>query len=87
MCPDGKSIIAGKKVTGYLDEIEPEGLLDIVPFSLEQEMSKISQYDKGDLSKKAHAVWADEQIITSRDPFSSELMDEELVKALEKKSK
>jgi putative intracellular protease/amidase len=81
---DGKSIIAGMKVTGYPDEIEPEGLLDILPFSLEQEMAKISQYDKGDLSKKAHAVWANDQIITSRDPFSSELMGEELVKALGK---
>jgi putative intracellular protease/amidase len=83
--PDGKSIIAGKKVTGYPDEIEPEGLLDILPFSLEQEMTKISQYEKGDLSKQGHAVWADDQIITSRDPFSSELIGEELVKALAKK--
>ncbi|MCP8615277.1 type 1 glutamine amidotransferase domain-containing protein [Salirhabdus salicampi] len=86
MRPDGKSIIAGKKVTGYPDEIEPEGLLDILPFSLEQEMSKIAKYDKGDLNEKAHAVWGDEQIITSRDPFSSELMGEELVKALKKKN-
>ncbi|EDL66462.1 type 1 glutamine amidotransferase domain-containing protein [Bacillus sp. SG-1] len=83
--PDGKSIIEGKKVTGYPDEIEPEGLLDILPFSLEQEMTKVAHYDKGDLNEKAHAVWADDQIITSRDPFSSELMGEELVKALENK--
>lgn len=83
--PDGKSIIAGKKVTGYPDEIEPEGLLDILPFSLEQEMTKIAQYDKGDLNQKAHAVWADDQIVTSRDPFSSDLMGEELVKALKQK--
>lgn len=79
---DGTSLIAGKKVTGYPDEIEPEGLLDILPFSLEQELSKTADYDKGSLEKKAHAVWADEQIVTSRDPFSSELMGEELVKAL-----
>lgn len=85
--PDGKSIIEGKKVTGYPDEIEPEGLLDILPFSLEQEMMKIAQYDKGDLKQKAYAVWADEQIVTSRDPFSSELMGEELVNALEKRNK
>ncbi|KKB35020.1 ThiJ/PfpI family protein [Bacillus thermotolerans] len=85
--PDGKSIIAGKKVTGYPDEIEPEGLLDILPFSLEQEMTKIASYDKGDLNERAYAVWADEQIVTSRDPFSSELMGEELVKALEKRNK
>lgn len=85
--PDGKSIISGKKVTGYPDEIEPESLLDILPFSLEQEMRQIAVYDKGDLSKKGYAVWADEQIVTSRDPFSSELMGEELVKALNKKAK
>ncbi|WP_088034248.1 type 1 glutamine amidotransferase domain-containing protein [Evansella clarkii] len=84
--PDGKSIIDGKKVTGYPDEIEPEGLLDnILPFSLEQELSKTADYDKGDLNENAHAVWADDQIVTSRDPFSSELMGEELVKALEKR--
>ncbi|NHM30824.1 type 1 glutamine amidotransferase domain-containing protein [Neobacillus terrae] len=83
--PDGKSIIAGKEVTGYPNEIEPEGLLDILPFSLENELTKIAIYDKGDLSKKGHAVWAEEQIVTSRDPFSSELMGEELVKALEKR--
>jgi putative intracellular protease/amidase len=82
--PDGNSILAGKKVTGYPDEIEPEGLLDILPFSLEQEMRKIAKYDQGDLDKKAYAVWADEQLVTSRDPFSSELMGEELVKALKR---
>jgi putative intracellular protease/amidase len=83
--PDGKSIITGKKVTGYPDEIEPEGLLDILPFSLEQEMRNIAEYDQGDLNKPAYAVWADDQIVTSRDPFSSELMGEELVKALKNK--
>ncbi|WP_088006448.1 type 1 glutamine amidotransferase domain-containing protein [Indiicoccus explosivorum] len=80
--PDGKSIIAGKKVTGYPDEIEPEGLLDILPFSLEQEMRKITDYDQGDLQQKDHAVWADDQIVTSRDPFSSERMGKELAAAL-----
>lgn len=85
--PNGKSIIAGKRVTGYPDEIEPEGLLDILPFSLEQELTHIASYDKGNLSEKAHAVWASEQIVTSRDPFSSERMGEELVKALEKENK
>lgn len=83
--PNGKSIIAGKKVTGYPDAIEPEGLLEILPFSLEQEMRKISEYDQGDLQQNGHAVWADDQIVTSRDPFSSERMGEELVKALKKK--
>jgi putative intracellular protease/amidase len=39
-------------------------------------------YDRGGIR---YAVWADDQIVTSRDPFSSELMGEELVKALSKK--
>ena len=85
--PNGESFIAGKKVTGYPDAMEPEGLLDLLPFSLEQEMRKISDYETGDLEKTGHAVWADEQLVTSRDPFSSEMMGEELVKALEKKNK
>ncbi|HAF0292544.1 TPA: type 1 glutamine amidotransferase domain-containing protein [Salmonella enterica subsp. enterica serovar Typhimurium var. 5-] len=83
--PNGESFVAGKKVTGYPDVMEPAGLLDILPFSLEQELRKISNYETGDLEKTGHAVWADEQIVTSRDPFSSELMGEELVKALEKR--
>lgn len=85
--PNGESFISGKKVTGYPDAMEPEGLLEILPFSLEQEMRKISKYETGDLEKTGHAVWADEQLVTSRDPFSSEMMGEELVKALEKKNK
>ena len=85
--PNGESFIAGKTVTGYPDEIEPEGLLDILPFSLEQEMRKVSNYDQGNLKKTGHAVWADDHLVTSRDPFSSELMGEELVKALKKKGK
>lgn len=83
---NGESFIAGKTVTGYPDAMEPEGLLDMLPFSLEQELSKIANYDRGDLEKTGHAVWADEQLVTSRDPFSSELMGEELVKALEKRN-
>lgn len=81
--PNGESFVAGKKVTGYPDVMEPAGLLDILPFSLEQELRKISNYETGDLEKTGHAVWADDQIVTSRDPFSSELMGEELVKALD----
>lgn len=77
---NGESIISGKKVTGYPDEIEPDGLLDILPFSLEQELSKVAEYDKGDLNEASHGLWADDHIITTRDPFSSELMGSELVK-------
>jgi putative intracellular protease/amidase len=37
-----------------------------------------------EMDKKAYAVWANDQIVTSRDPFSSELMGDELVKKLNK---
>ncbi|QQE80415.1 type 1 glutamine amidotransferase domain-containing protein [Alicyclobacillus sp. SO9] len=80
--PNGKSIIAGLKVTGYPDALEPEDVVPYLPYSLEQEMRKIAEYIP-ELDKKAFAVWGDSQIVTSRDPFSSELMGEELVKALQ----
>ncbi|WP_210366681.1 type 1 glutamine amidotransferase domain-containing protein [Bacillus sp. REN3] len=80
---NGEYLIAGKKVTGFPDAMEPEGLLENLPFSLEQELSRIAKYDRGDLEKTGHVVWGDEQLVTARDPFSSELMGVELVKALE----
>ncbi|MBN6187182.1 type 1 glutamine amidotransferase domain-containing protein [Aneurinibacillus sp. BA2021] len=79
--PDGKSILSGKKVTGYPDVHEPEEVREYLPFSLERELSGIAQYVTN-LEEKSFAVWADEQIVLSRDPMSSALMGEELVKAL-----
>lgn len=38
--PNIESFIGGKKVTGYPSVRESEGLFDIYPFSLEQEMKK-----------------------------------------------
>lgn len=80
--PDGKSIVDGLKVTGYPDALEPEDVLPYLPYSLEQELRKIADY-MPELEKTAFAVWGNSQIVTSRDPFSSELMGEELVKALQ----
>ena len=80
--PNGKSIVEGLKVTGYPDVWEPEDVLPYLPYSLEQEMRKIADYIP-ELEQKAFAVWGNSQIVTSRDPFSSELMGEELVKALQ----
>lgn len=79
---DGKSIVDGLKVTGYPDVWEPEDVLPYLPYSLEQELRNIANYIP-ELDKKAFAVWGNSQIVTSRDPFSSELMGEELVKALQ----
>ncbi|MFT9849247.1 type 1 glutamine amidotransferase domain-containing protein [Aneurinibacillus sp. REN35] len=79
--PDGKSILSGKDVTGYPDVHEPEEVKEYLPFSLEQELSGIANYIPN-LEEESFAVWADEQIVLSRDPMSSEAMGRELVKAL-----
>ena len=80
--PNGKSIVEGLKVTGYPDVWEPEDVLPYLPYSLEQELRKIADYIP-ELDQKAFAVWGNSQIVTSRDPFSSELMGQELVKGLQ----
>ncbi|MCM3791607.1 type 1 glutamine amidotransferase domain-containing protein [Domibacillus indicus] len=80
--PDGKSIISGLRVTGYPEAMEPEGLPDILPYSLEGEMRKIADY-----TSEEKVVWGNEQLLTGRDPFSSEALGEELVKALEERNK
>ncbi|KPV45194.1 type 1 glutamine amidotransferase domain-containing protein [Alicyclobacillus ferrooxydans] len=82
--PNGKSIVEGLKVTGYPDVWEPEDVLPYLPYSLEQELRKIADYIP-ELDQKAFAVWGNSQIVTSRDPFSSELMGQELVKGLQKR--
>ncbi|ANU11942.1 ThiJ/PfpI family protein [Planococcus antarcticus DSM 14505] len=80
--PDGKSIIAGLEVTGYPEAVEPEGLPAILPFSLEGKMSEVANY-----TAEKKVVWGNDQLVTGRDPFSAEELAEELVKALDKKSK
>ncbi|MDX8291549.1 type 1 glutamine amidotransferase domain-containing protein [Metabacillus indicus] len=81
--PDGTSIIQGKKVTSYPDVYEPENVLEFLPYSVEQELSKVAEY-VSDLDSPQLAIWADDQIITSRDPVSSEAIANELLKALDK---
>ncbi|MDP4163209.1 MAG: type 1 glutamine amidotransferase domain-containing protein [Bacillota bacterium] len=78
---DGKSIIAGKKVTAYPDAYEPKEVLEFLPYSVEQELAKVGEYIS-DLDTKQLAIWADSQIVTSRDPASSEAMANELLKVL-----
>ncbi|MGM0898514.1 MAG: type 1 glutamine amidotransferase domain-containing protein [Bacillota bacterium] len=80
--PDGQSIIAGLDVTGYPEAIEPEGLPEILPFSLEGKMSEVANYTADE-----KVVWGNEQLLTGRDPFASKDLAEELAKALDKKSK
>ncbi|RLJ86662.1 type 1 glutamine amidotransferase domain-containing protein [Planococcus citreus] len=79
--PDGQSIIAGLNVTGYPEAVEPEGLPEILPFSLEGKMSEVADYTADE-----KVVWGNKQVLTGRDPFASEALAEELVKALDKKN-
>lgn len=80
--PNGKSIIDGLDVTGYPENVEPEGIPALLPFSLEEEMDKVGNY-----SADQKVVWGNEQLLTGRDPFSAEELGNELVKALDKRSK
>lgn len=79
--PDGQSIIAGLDVTGYPEAVEPEGLPEILPFSLEGKMSEVANYTADE-----KVVWGNEQVLTGRDPFSAEALGDELVKALANRS-
>ncbi|MEI5907805.1 type 1 glutamine amidotransferase domain-containing protein [Bacillus spongiae] len=78
---DGKSIIEGKKVTAFPDAYEPKEVLEFLPYSVEQELAKVGTY-VGELDTPELAVWADDQIITSRDPVSSGIIAKEIIKVL-----
>ncbi|COP86024.1 Uncharacterised protein [Streptococcus pneumoniae] len=44
-------------------------------------MRKIAEY-----TSEEKVVWGNDQLVTGRDPFSSEALGKELVKALEKRN-
>ncbi|MBD1370988.1 type 1 glutamine amidotransferase domain-containing protein [Hazenella sp. IB182357] len=79
---DGKSIIADKKVTAYPDAYEPDGVFEFLPYSVEQELTKVATY-VAELDHPALAIWADAQIVTSRDQNSSEKIADEILKKLQ----
>ena len=41
---EGRGILEGLKVTGYPNANEPEEVVDLLPFSLEDELSRIADY-------------------------------------------
>ncbi|MDE0583959.1 type 1 glutamine amidotransferase domain-containing protein [Planococcus sp. A6] len=78
---DGKPLLEGLKVTGYPNDMEPEEIDGLLPFSLEDEMAKIAQYDKGD-GQDEYFVWGSDRLLTGRDPGSSQAFGHELAKKL-----
>lgn len=78
---DGRGLLDGLDVTGYPNDKEPKEVVDLLPFSLEDELSKIANYSKAE-DKDQFVVWGNDRILTGRDPHSSELFGQELAKAL-----
>lgn len=79
--PNGRGILEGLDVTGYPNDKEPEEVLGLLPFSLEDELRKIANY-KAEPDQEQYVVWGSEQILTGRDPQSSPLFGKELAKKL-----
>lgn len=80
--PDGKPLLAGRKVTGFSNsEEEGAGLTDAVPYLLEDELkTRGADYSKaGD--QEAHVV-SDDNLITGQNPASSAPAAEELLQQM-----
>jgi putative intracellular protease/amidase len=81
---DGKSIVKGKKVTGFTNSEEKAvGLVDVVPFLVEDMLQK----NGGHYSKKedwAEYAVKDGNLITGQNPASSKLVAEMLFDSLKK---
>ena len=81
--PDGKSILAGKKVTGFSNEEEFAVQLEkLVPFMLEDKLKELGgSYSKKDMWQEYVVV--DGNLVTGQNPQSSTLFAKEIVKQLE----
>jgi putative intracellular protease/amidase len=80
--PDGKPLVAGKKVTGFTNsEEEAVGLTEVVPFLLEDELKRLGgQYVKG--PDWSSYVTKDGLLITGQNPASSKAGAELLLQTL-----
>lgn len=80
--PDGKPLVDGKDVTGFMNtEEEAVGLTEVVPFLVENELTR----NGGNFSKAddwAPYVLADGLLITGQNPASSGPAAERLLKRL-----
>ncbi|MGI2327962.1 type 1 glutamine amidotransferase domain-containing protein [Planococcus sp. YIM B11945] len=78
---EGRGFLEGLQVTGYPNDKEPEEVRGLLPFSLEDELRRTADYSDAP-DEKAYVVWANERIVTGRDPQSSALFGKELAKKL-----
>ncbi|MCH4826003.1 MAG: type 1 glutamine amidotransferase domain-containing protein [Planococcus sp. (in: firmicutes)] len=78
---EGRSLLQGLKVTGYPNDKEPKEVVELLPFSLEDELDNIANYHE-EKEHDAYVVWGSKQILTGRDPQSSELFGRELAQKL-----
>lgn len=81
--PDGKPLIAGRKVTGFSNTEESlAGLNDQVPFFLQTEMAALgADYQKALLPFTSYAV-TDGHLVTGQNPYSGKVVARALLKAM-----
>jgi putative intracellular protease/amidase len=78
----GRSIISGKKMTGFSNEEEMmTGLNTVVPFMLEDRLSTLGEYESGPRFRPYSVV--DGNLVTGQNPASSKLTAENVVKVLD----
>jgi putative intracellular protease/amidase len=77
----GRSIISGKKITGFSNEEEMmTGLNTVVPFMLQDRLSTLGEYESGPRFRPYSVV--DGNLVTGQNPASSRLTAENVVKVL-----
>lgn len=86
--PDGKPLIAGKRMTGFSNTEESlAGLKKEVPFFLQDELEKLgANYQKALLPFTSYAV-ADGRLVTGQNPSSGRAVTEALLKAMKENKK
>ena len=80
--PDGRPLVAGRRVAGFSDEEERAvGLAEIVPFLLESRLTELGgRYERG--PNWAPFAVRDGRLVTGQNPASSRAVAEEVLRAL-----
>lgn len=80
--PDGRPLVAGKRVAGFSNEEERGvGLAEVVPFLLQSKLESLgARYEHGPMWKPF--VIRDGRLVTGQNPASSEAVAKELLIAL-----